>query len=61
MGCKPFDVVVMFKAFVHQHLYSVTDDQIEYQIRDRYSFYRFLGFATSDRIPDAKTIWLFRE
>ena len=47
----------MFKALVLQHLYNVSDDQI----RDRYSFCRFLGITTSDRIPDAKTIWLFRE
>ena len=60
-GRKPFDVAVMFKALVLQHLYNVSDDQIEYQIRDRYSFCRFLGLTPSDRIPDAKTIWLFRE
>jgi len=60
-GRKPFDVVMMFKVLVLQHLYNVSDDQIEYQIRDRYSFCRFLGLTPSDRIPDAKTIWLFRE
>jgi len=60
-GRKPFDVVIMFKVLVLQHLYNVSDDQIEYQIRDRYSFCRFLGFTPSDKVPDAKTIWLFRE
>jgi len=60
-GRKPFDVVMMLKVLVLQHLYNVSDEQIEYQIRDRYSFCRFLGFTPSDRIPDAKTIWLFRE
>ena len=60
-GRKPFDVVVMFKVLVLQHLYNVSDEQIEYQIRDRYSFCRFLDLTPSDRIPDAKTIWLFRE
>jgi IS5 family transposase len=60
-GRKSFDVVMMFKVLVLQHLYNVSDDQIEYQIRDRYSFCRFLGFTPSDRIPDAKTIGLFRE
>ena len=52
---------MMFKILVLQHLYNVSDDQIEYQIRDRYSFCRFLGFTPSEKIPDAKTIWLFRE
>lgn len=60
-GRKSFDVVMMFKVLVLQHLYNVSDDQIEYQIRDRYSFCRFLCFSPSDKIPDAKTIWLFRE
>ncbi len=60
-GRKPFDVVLIFKALVLQHLYNISDDQVEYQIRDRYSFYRFLGLTPSDRVPDAKTIWIFRE
>ena len=59
-GRKPYDIVVMFKVLVLQHLYNVSDDQIEYQIRDRYTFCRFLGFTPSDKVPDAKTIWLFR-
>ena len=40
-GCKPYDVVLMFKILVLQHLYNVSDDDIEYQIRDRHSFCRF--------------------
>ena len=31
------------------------------QIRDRLSFLRFLGLGLGDPVPDAKTIWLFRE
>ena len=30
-------------------------------MKDRLSFMRFLGLALEDRVPDAKTIWLFRE
>ncbi len=41
-GRTPFDRVMMFKVLVLQHLYNVSDDQIEYQTRDRYSFCRFL-------------------
>jgi IS5 family transposase len=36
-------------------------DAVEYQVRDRLSFMRFLGLTIGDRVPDAKTIWLFRE
>ena len=60
-GRKPFDEVLMFKVLVLQHLYNLSDDQIEYQIRDRYSFCRFLGLTPEEAVPDAKTVWLFRE
>lgn len=60
-GRRPFDVVVMFKIMVLQSLYNLSDDQMEFQIRDRLSFMRFLNFSVSDIVPDAKTIWLFRE
>jgi len=51
----------MFKILVLQSLYNLSDDAVEYQIRDRLSFMRFLGLGIGDRVPDAKTIWLFRE
>src|SRR5262249_48468527 len=35
--------------------------QVEYQIRDRLSFMRFLGLGLEDTVPDATTVWLFRE
>lgn len=60
-GRPPYDPVLMFKILILQALYNLSDDQTEYQIRDRLSFMRFLGLELSDRVPDAKTIWLFRE
>jgi IS5 family transposase len=51
----------MFKVMVLQHLNNLSDDRIEYQIRDRLSFMRFLGLELEDRVPDAKTVWQFRE
>lgn len=60
-GAKPFDVVLMFKVLVLQHLHNLSDDGIEYQIRDRFSFMRFLGLQLEGRVPDAKTVWLFRD
>ena len=60
-GRKPFDVVPMFRVLVLQSLYNLGDDQTEFQIRDRFSFLRFLGLTPEGRVPDAKTIWLFRE
>ena len=60
-GAKPIEVVLMFKVLVLQQLHNLSDERIEYQIRDRLSFMRFLGLQLEDRVPDAKTVWLFRE
>ena len=51
----------MFKAIVLCELYNLSDDQVEYQLRDRLSFMRFLGLGLEDKVPDAKTVWLYRE
>ena len=60
-GRPPYDAVLMFKALVLQTLYTLSDDQTEYQLKDRLSFMRFVGLALHDPVPDAKTIWLYRE
>ncbi|GBR00837.1 IS5 family transposase [Acetobacter oeni] len=60
-GRPPFDPVLMFKILVIQTLNNLSDERTEYLINDRLSFMRFLGLGLSDRVPDAKTIWLFRE
>ena len=60
-GCKPWDAIVMFKAIILCALYNLSDDQVEYQMRDRLSFVRFLGLTLEDKVPDAKTVWLYRE
>ena len=60
-GRPPYDAVMMFKILVLQTLYTLSDDQTEYQLKDRLSFMRFAGLALEDRVPDAKTIWLYRE
>src|SRR6476619_5897217 len=60
-GRPPYDAVLMFKVLVLQTLYTLSDDQTEYQLRDRLSFMRFVGLGLHDPVPDAKTIWLYRE
>jgi transposase, IS5 family len=40
---------------------NLSDERTEFLINDRLSFMRFLGLSLSDRVPDARTIWLFRE
>ena len=60
-GATGYDLVMMFKVLVLQSLYNLSDDATEVQILDRLSFMRFLGLCIGDKVPDAKTIWLFRE
>src|SRR5438105_4488912 len=60
-GRKPVDAIVMFRMLVLQALHNLSDEQVEYQVRDRLSFTRFLRLGIEDRIPDGTTLWLFRE
>ena len=50
-GRKPHDVTLMFKMLVLQSLYNLSDDQTEYQVRDRLSFQRFLQLSPEDTVP----------
>jgi len=60
-GRPPFCKLMLFKALIIQSLYNLSDEQLEYQIVDRASFKRFLGLKSSDKVPDSRTFWLFRE
>jgi transposase, IS5 family len=60
-GRPPFDPVLMFKILVIQTANTLSDERTEFLINDRLSFMRFLGLGLSDRVPDARTIGLFRE
>lgn len=59
-GRPPFDSVMMFKILILQDSFNLSDDKTEFYITDRASFQRFLGLSRGERVPDAKTIWLFR-
>src|SRR5271154_1031222 len=61
VGRPAFDHVLMFKVLVLQASHSLSDERTEYLIRDRLSFMRFLGLTLADTVPDANTIWTFRE
>ena len=60
-GRPSFDHVLMFKTLVLQTSHNLSDERTEYLIRDRLSFMRFLGLDLADTVPDANTIWTFRE
>ena len=60
-GRPPFDPVLIFKILVIQATNNLSDERAEFLINDRLSFMRFLGLGLEDRVPDARTIWLFRQ
>jgi hypothetical protein len=60
-GRPAYDAVMMFKILVIQAQNNLSDERTEFLINDRLSFMRFLGLTLGERVPNAKTIWLFRE
>jgi len=60
-GRPAFDHVLMFKVLLLQAMHTLSDERCEYLIRDRLSFMRFLGIGLADPVPDANTVWTFRE
>ncbi len=52
-GRPPFDPVMMFKALILQAQHNLSDARMEFMIRDRLSWLRFLGLSLGDRTPDA--------
>ena len=60
-GRPPIDPVLMFKVLVLQKFHGLSDEACEFQIRDRFSFMNFLGLHPGDAIPDARTIWDFKQ
>ena len=59
-GRPPFDPVSMFKALILQAQHNLSDARMEFMIRDRLSWMRFLGFDLGAPTPDENTIRLFR-
>ena len=60
-GRPAFDHLLMFKVLILQAMHALSDERCEYLIKDRLSFMRFLGLGLTDPVPDANTIWTFRE
>ena len=51
----------MFQVLILQTMHALSDERCEYLIKDRLSFMRFLGLGLTDPVPDANTVWTFRE
>jgi transposase, IS5 family len=51
----------MFKVLILQAQNNLSDERMEFLIRDRLSWLRFLGFELGSATPDENTIRLYRE
>ena len=60
-GRLPMDAVIMFKVVVLALMHDLSDERMEFPIRDRFSWLRFPGFRIGEPTPDQKTIRPFRE
>ena len=49
------------KLAAASEMHGLSLDQTEYLLRDRLSWMRFCGLGPGDKVPDANTLWDFRE
>lgn len=61
VGKPAYSALVLFKGLVLQRMYNLSDVELEEQLRDRFSFLRFVGLGISDDVPDATTFCRFRQ
>jgi transposase len=54
-------VGVLLRIMILQHLYGLSDPQVEEQIKDRLSFQRFVQLDAHEAVPDETTICRFRQ
>jgi transposase, IS5 family len=60
-GRKRIDPLILFKMLVLQQLFNLSDEELEFQVNDRWSFEEFVGLGVMNSIPDATTVAFFRE
>ena len=60
-GARPaYYAVAMFKVLILAARHTVSDEQMEFLIRDRLRWLRFVGFDLGAPTPDRNSIWTFR-
>jgi transposase, IS5 family len=60
-GRTPWASETMLRVLLLKRLYNLSDEQTEYQLRDRLSFLRFARLGLGEPVPDSRTIWLYNE
>lgn len=60
-GAPHRNMLTKVKMLFLQHLYNLSDPELEDQVNDRLSFQHFAGIDYSTTVPDFTTIWRFKE
>ena len=60
-GRPPYPTEALVRMVFLQGLYNLSDEQCEHQVLDRLSFQRFCRLDGALNIPDARTLWNFRQ
>jgi IS5 family transposase len=60
-GAPHRNLLTKVKMLFLQHLYNLSDPELEDQVNDRLSFQHFAGIDYSTTVPDFTTIWRFKE
>lgn len=60
-GRPPYATEVMVRLVFLQSLYNLSDEECEHQVLDRMSFQRFCRVDGLLHIPDARTLWSFKQ
>jgi transposase, IS5 family len=59
VGRPNYEKILMVKLLFLQGWYGLSDEELEFQVNDRFSFQQFLDFPKT--VPDYSTVWRFRE
>ncbi len=60
-GAPHRNLLTKVKMLFLQHLYNLSDPELEDQVNDRLSFQYFAGIDYTTTVPDFTTIWRFKE
>jgi hypothetical protein len=58
-GRKTIDPIIMFKMLILQLLFSLRDEELEFQVNDRRSLEESVALGVMNSVPDATAIAFF--
>ena len=60
-GRPPISFEIKLRMLFLQHMFNLSDEELEDQVIDRLSFQQFVGLGFDEEIPDFTTVWKFKE